>query len=251
MKRFALWLLGTVVSFCFVDNAAGAVVLQTVDIGPYCNTDLQGPPLLGAHDQFPKGPVVFNGIPFSRPESGNDAWRAWYRLDGSMEGPRVLDIDVGIYGAMEVFALLNTFGGEQLPGTFASVQFYGAEGAFFEKHLDGDSDIRDYLFGESANNINGTSTVNVFAAGSGVYGYEVRLDMLRIVLPSVFRTQMLDTIRFVDNGGTDPHVVKQRLLLSGVTVATVPEPTSLLVWSLISLTIIGICYSKRRKHLKY
>ena len=75
MSRLVLC-VAAVASFCLVDNV-DALVMQTVDIGPYCNTDLQGPPLLGAHEQFPKGPVVFDGIPFSRPESGNDTWRAW------------------------------------------------------------------------------------------------------------------------------------------------------------------------------
>lgn len=241
MKRLIIGL--AVASFCVASNARGAM-LQTVDIGPYCNTRIQEYPLLGAADQFPEGPVVFEGIPFSRPEDGNNAWRGWYSIDGDMEGLRILEIDVDIYGAMEVFTLLNTFGGELLVGTFASVQFFGAEGGFFEKYLDGDSDIRDYLVGDDqyANNINNVSTINVFSAGSG--RDEVRLDMQMIVLPEIFQTQTLDRIRLVDNGGTNPSVVKQRLLFSGVTVTAVPEPSSFV---LLLIGVIALLMFNRRK----
>ena len=70
------------------------------------------------------------------------------------------------------------------------MQFFGAEGPFFGKHLAGNSDIRDYLFGEYTNNINNTITVNVFSAESGIYD-EVRLDMQRFVLPLICQTQTL------------------------------------------------------------
>lgn len=230
-----------------VSSAEGATVLQAVDIAPYCNTRLQDAPLLGANESYPDGPIEFNGIPFSRPASGLNAWRAWYRVDGSVEGTRTLDIDVALFGAEEVYTLLNTFGGEQLPGTYASIQFYGDGGAFYEKHLDGNDDVRDYLNGEFTQSINGTSTVNVFTAGSGRYD-EVRLDMQKFVLPGEFHNQTLDTIRLVDTGDI-PGTVFQRLLLSGVTVAAapVPEPTSLALWS--GLGIMGLIAAYRRKRV--
>lgn len=37
----------------------------------------------------------------------------------------------------DVYTLINTMGGERLAGTYASIEFHGSNGAYFEKVLDG------------------------------------------------------------------------------------------------------------------
>lgn len=214
-----------VLAYLPIRSEAGSV-LTPIDISPHFNWRIQT--LLGAAPSFPDGPLEFYGVPFDRPNGGLNAWNGWYEVNGSMEGLRTIDIQVGLYGAKEVFTLINTMGGEELPGTYATLEFYGSDGGFFQYHLDGNNDIRDYLFGEYTNNINGTSTVNVFSAGHGQYN-EVRLDMQKIPLPDEFGQQTLDFIRILDNGGTIHGVLKQRLILNGLTVSAVPEPTSLVL----------------------
>jgi len=246
---FRSFVVSVLAALSVADNAHGAT-LHTVDIGPYCNTRLQSDAFLGSNEQLPDGPVVFDGtpfgqpaIPFSRPEVVNNAWQGRYQINGDPNGQRVLDIDVDVYGVVEVFTLLNTLCGETMPGHYATIEFYGEDGAFFEKDLDGDSDVRDYLNSTFAGNINGTSTVNVFSAGSG-HGDEVRLDMQRIILPYSFSTQTLDRVRLVDNGRSAPDHAPQRLLFTGLTLAAVPEPSTI---AMLCIGALGLLLQVRRR----
>lgn len=95
-------------------------------------------------------------------------------------------------------------------------------------------------------NINGTSTINVFTVGSGVRN-ELGLAMERFILPASFQTQMLDRICLADNGRAAPNNAPPRLLLTGVTVAAIPEPSPLIVWYLIGIDVGGIGWWRKRK----
>lgn len=220
--------------------------LVPVDISQHFNWRVQT--LLGNAVYFPDGALTVNGIPFQRPTSGLNAWNGWYEISGSMEGLRTIELEVGVYGVSNVYALINTMGGEQLPGTYAALEFYGSNGAFFDLHLDGNDDVRDYLWGEYTNFINGTSTVNAFTSGSRMYE-QVRLDMQAIALPAAFGHETLEKIRIVDNGGTIHGVLKQRLIVSGVTVAAtpVPEPSTLAMF--LGLGCIGLVGVLRHRKL--
>lgn len=207
-------------------------VYQPVDISSHFNWRIQT--LLGQAPSFPDGPVEFNGVRFDRPASGDNSWNERYAVGGTSAGLLTFDIVVGVFGVTDVFTLINTMGGEQVAGTLATLEFHGSGGAVFQYQLDGNDDIRDYFFGEYTNTINGTSTVNVFGAGSGIYD-AVRLDMQTIVLPAEFSNQTLDFIRVLDNGGT-AETGYQRLIISGVTVEAtggIPEPSLALVLGIL------------------
>jgi hypothetical protein len=169
----------------------------------------------GAVGMLPEGNVSLGGIPFSIPVGGTNVWSG-----GAASGanPRSLDVPVNATGVTKVHTLINTLWGERSPGTLASITFYGSAGTTYTVLLDGNFHIRDYLWNSWTNSINGTSTVNVFTAGSGQgigANNQVRLDMQTFVLPAAFASQTLTRIRVEDTGATN----LQRLVVSGITVA--------------------------------
>jgi hypothetical protein len=202
-----------------VPGGARAQTYIPVDLSPHVNSRIQT--LAGAANQYPEGPTVLGGVPFDIPAGGNNAWDA--RFAGTTN-PRVLTIPVNIPNATRVETLVNTIWGETGAGTFASVTFTGSAGASYTLDLDGNVHVRDYLLNTFTNTINGTTTTNVFRAGSGQDNL-VRLDKQSIDLPVEFDTQTLTAITFTDNGAGN----FQRLLVTGVTVQPVPEPVGLAV----------------------
>lgn len=176
----------------FASNFNGRVQ----DIG-YCGTT------------YPSGAQIYGGVPFAIPATGPNAWF-------SASGPATLDIALDVPGAAGVHSIMNTFWGEQSPGSFAQVEFFGSAGAYFKKDLDGNVDVRDFLNGFWTNTINGTSTINVFTSPGSCTAGQTRLDKQRYELPAAFHTQRLVRILFTDAGGTG----FQRIFVHGVTVET-------------------------------
>jgi len=187
--------------------------LTPIDLAPYANRRLQNVGY-GAVSLFPEGMLTLGGMPFTIPVGGNNVWTG---AAATGPNPRPLDVAVNATGATRVYTLINTLWGERDAGVRASITFFGSAGAVYTVLLDGNEHIRDYLWNTWTNSINGTSTANVFNAGSGQGigpNNQVRLDMQKFTLPSVFATQTLTMIRFSDWGGD----VYQRLLVSGITV---------------------------------
>jgi len=189
--------------------AAASASLIPVDFSAFHNARPQGGK---GSAEYPEGNLVLGGVLFDIPVGGNNYWSAIY----SDPNPHRIDVPVGIFGVAKVFALINTaWGQDWTHGSFAAVEFYGSGGAFYRKDLYGSQDIRDWLWGYRTNSINGTTTTNVFKS-SGGFNYQARLDMQRIEPPSAFLSQTLDTISFIDNGGSN----FQRLRVSGITAET-------------------------------
>lgn len=170
----------------------------------------------GQASSYPEGSVTLGGVPFDIPAGGLNVWNATAALG---DNPRILSIPVGVFGVDKVHTLINTWWGQIGGGTFASVRFLGTGALDYSVSLDGNDDIRDYLQTIYANSINGTTTVEVFKAGSGHYD-EVRLDKQVFDLPAAFNTETLLSIELIDNGGEN----FQRVFLAGMTVELVPEP---------------------------
>lgn len=190
---------------------AGA--LTTIDLAPFATQRLQSVGF-GAVNRLPEGDVTLGGIGFAIPLGGNNVWTG---AAATGANPRVLDVAVNASGVTKVHTLINTLWGERDAGARASITFYGSAGTVYTVELDGNNHIRDYLWNTWTNTINGTSTVNVFTAGSGQgigSTNQVRLDMQTFTLPAAFASQALTKIRITDWGGSN----YQRLIVSGITV---------------------------------
>jgi RHS repeat-associated protein len=191
-------------------NATSTVpVYHRVDLSSFYNNRLQTFSF-GSAFNFPVGDQVLGGVPFNIPASGNNTWIA-----GS---PASIEVPVNVFGVTEVDTLINTIWGEFDPATFASVEFYGSNGAYYRYDLDGNRDVRDYVQNVFTNTITGPIASNVFKTGSGFLN-EVRLDMQKFMLPAAFANQTLTHVKFTDTG----HDFFQRIVLSGMAVvASVP-----------------------------
>jgi len=191
--------------------AAGA--LTAIDLAPHANQRLQSVGF-GAVNRLPEGNVTLGGIGFSIPVSGNNIWTG---QAATGTNPRVLDLAVNAAGVTKVYTLINTLWGERDSGSRASITFYGSAGAVYNVDLDGNNHIRDILWNTWTNTINGTSTTNVFTAGTGQgigTNNQVRLDMQTFTLPAAFATQTLTRIQIKDWGGAN----YQRLIVTGIAV---------------------------------
>jgi hypothetical protein len=163
---------------------------------------------------FPGGPVgsvTLGGIPFNilSNAAGFQAWNGWV-ASGEENGTVSITMPVSVYGATDVYTLINTYWGTS--GSYTALVFTGSGGATYTDHLVGNSDIRNWCCGGS---INGTSTINVYSvAASPINGAQGFLDMQHIVLPPAFATQTLISIQVIDSGAAGI----QRTVLDGVTV---------------------------------
>jgi hypothetical protein len=168
---------------------------------------------------IPTGNVTLGGVNFFIASSqGTDA--AYWTAAGNAPGPVELTLSVNIEDAKNAYSLLNTFWGAAAPNV-GSVTFKGANGLTQTFSLAGNSDVRDYFQNVYTNEINGTTTVQVFANGAR------RLDMQKFALAAGFQDENLTSIVFTDLG-SDGY---SRLTLTGVTVETgavnaVPEPAT-------------------------
>ncbi len=158
---------------------------------------------------YPTGNILLGGVLFSIPPS--TGLNAWHAKDVLGKNPRVLGVPVNVANVTSVHALINSWWGVPGPGSLATVEFYGCNGAFYSKPLVGNVDIRDHFNGSFTNLINGTTTVEVFGNG------QVRMDKVRFDLPAAFLDEKLELIRIVDTGAE----AVQRVWLAGLTVEAV------------------------------
>jgi hypothetical protein len=191
----------------------------------------------------PTGSVTLGGIPFNITSNaaGNQAWNADTAAGGG-SGQESMTVPVSEYGVSDVYTLINTVQGQPGPTSYAWLIFTGSGGATYTDYLVGGIDIRDYNNDDWENNIDGTTTVNVFSCPDDNWGISGRLDMQHIVLPAAFASQTLSTIQLVDNGG--PNF--QRAVLDGVTVESIPEPATV---TLLCSALLGpgVVYLWRRR----
>lgn len=205
-----------------------AIDYHPVDISGQANSTFNNGSTLNGHT-YPTGSQNYGGVPFEIPGAGNNVW---YSSDGFHGGPNPhsIDVPVGLLGVTDVWSLINTYWGEQVAGTFASVEFFGSDTGYAKFDLDGNTDIRDYNNNPAyAGTINGTSSVEVFNNGFGQ-----RLDRQHYALPADFADELLATIRFTDNGADG----FSRIFVGGVTVAT-PSSVPDAGGSLLLLSLAG------------
>ncbi len=206
--------------------------ITTISIAGIANANLQT-----TNTAFPSGSVVLGGIPFEIGVAGNN-----YYWSGGVAGTTTAVVPINLAGIIGVHTLINNAWGENGPGTLASLTFNFSDATNFVKPLDGNVDIRDFYNNVFTNTINGTTTQNVFetdndgASGPNLY----RLDKQFIDL-SAFSSKTLVSMTLTDLG---PDGV-QRTFLSGVTVVSVPEPSSMAIFA----SVVSGLFLRRRKHI--
>ncbi len=201
---------------------AGSALAQGVNFWvPISMTPVANDRMQNRNFFYPAGSQLLGGVPFFIDPIVNSTWNANLATSGPNPNgnPRVVELVVNLQGAREVHTLINTDWGQGGPASFARVEFVGSGGLLHGVDLVGNVDIRDWNQFAWTNTINGTSTTEVWTAGS------VRLDKQRFILPVAFHTAELRRIRFIDTGAAE----FQRILVSGASVL-VPRPRAR-VWS--------------------
>lgn len=179
-----------------------------IDLSPFANARIQTYQSCAA--TYPEGDVLLGGVPFSiQNVGGNNAWNAQ-----NAGGPHPRELEIPIYAkhAVEVHTLINTFYGQNGPESYITLEFFGSNGAYFVKELIGNEDVRDHFQSGWTNEINGTTTTEVFLNG------RCRLDKQRIVLPTGFACQSLTHILLTSWGGTSISEAS----IQGLTIVTDP-----------------------------
>jgi VCBS repeat-containing protein len=154
------------------------------------------------------GVVTHLGVSFDFPVSDDNAFA--FRI--SPPG-QALTVTTNLHAVDKVYTLLNTEWGQPGPNSYASVEFVGDGDADYTVNLIGGVNVRNWTTGGNTQNINGTTTVEWFDAGSGH-----RLDMQTFDLPDTFLNENLVKIIFRDTG----HPGFSDLLVSGITAETEP-----------------------------
>ena len=240
MLRRCAMVLGVVSFVAFGIGSVSAETFYQVNFSSQANYSWPGS---GALPGAPTGAVTLGGTPFNITSNGagEQAWNSAI-ADNNGNDPESIIINTNVYGATNVYTLINTWYGMFGPTSYAWLNFTGSDGAYYTKYLVGNVDIRGYetIDDEGPSSINGTTTINVFNCPSDNFGRPGRLDMQNIALPSAFATQTLTTIELVDNGGYNI----QRAILDGVTVG-VPEPSTFVL--LGSGAVVLAAYPWRRR----
>jgi hypothetical protein len=188
----------------------------------------------------PTGQTSLGGVPFdiTSNAAGDQAWSGFIANTGS--GSASITINVNTYGVTNVYTLINTIWGED-GGPYAALIFTGSGGETYTKYLYSDVDMRDYNLYNTVN-INGTTTTNVFSVYPDIFYRQGALDMQDITLPAAFATDTLATIQLVDNGNLNV----QRVILDGVTVESVPEPSTRALLTAGAIALVGYGWRRRR-----
>jgi hypothetical protein len=167
---------------------------------------------------FPTGDVTLGGVPFDIPTSGNNQWSSGDGFGGNRagkDGQWVLNVDTDLFGVDNVYTLISSDWGTTEHGHMF-VEFFGSDGAHYEKELVGDRDIRDWnLYPGYTTEINETTTLNVFTSPNGKDGNPDVLDMQVFDLPDDFLDETLTAIRVTDNRVSFMHSG----IVAGITAA--------------------------------
>jgi len=162
---------------------------------------------------FPAGAHNFGGVPFAIPTGPNNYW-AGAAAANFGPGTVSLTIPVGVYGVTSAFTLLNSMWGWAGPNAYLFVTFSGSDGATATVPLVGNVSVRDYNNDGNTNEIDNTSTVQVWDNGLGQ-----RLDRQEYLLPAAFASQTLTSVTITDTGNEGNGTNGSRAVLAALTVS--------------------------------
>jgi hypothetical protein len=179
------------------------------------------------------GPITIGGIGFnlaSYPGGGtgivqaNDGFASTYTFS------------VGEANVQTVYTVINSAFGEY-GFTIGSLTFTGSAGATYTYNLTEGNNVRDH-----ATTFFNTIAPNVYATHD--FGEGDRLDVQKIALPSVFGSQILDSITLTaTSGGGDPFVAA---ITTSTATSPVPLPASAPLFGASLLALAGFGYGLSR-----
>jgi len=208
---------------------------------PTLNTDLTTWSDGSAYNNLFPSSQTFAGVPFQLQlnSSGYNAYEAF--------GNNTLDISTSIYGATNVYTLINTAYGSS-GSTVGSITFIGNGGADYTVNLIEGYNVRDHYFNPNPF-VNTTTAPYVTQAVFGLNqsGY-AHLDMQDFALPSAFQTQTLTDIQFA---GINAGYPQGEPFIAGLTVAggsaPVPEPSTFLLLGASLAGLAGLRLRRRNR----
>lgn len=181
------------------------------------------------------------GVPFSIPNADAD----FFAFNNNT--PDRFSMGTSIQRASTAYLLLNTNWGQNnfLTG---EVIFTTASNRSFVLNLVGGVNIRDWNQAGYTNTVsdpnNRPTGFTAYPDSQGSYG---RIDMLTVHLPEYFYGDVLQSISFLDFGsdGSSTEYIgnPSRIRVEGVTIATVPEPSTVV---LLVLGLGLIVFASRR-----
>lgn len=211
----------------------------SVNIQPYVNADIQ---TYTNGVNYPDGGTVLtnNGVSFTLAYGPNGSSGT-----GAIQTVNTVsyDVSVNIKDPGVVYTLINSAFGA-FGDTVGSVEFKATGGLDYTVDLVEGQDIRDHNNGVYNNTI-----------GTGALGYvyihtfsfsPVRLDEQEFVLPQAFQTATLTDI-ILNGTGNNPD---GEPFLAAVTVASVPEPSSLVMGILAGIVAAWQWSARRRLSLR-
>lgn len=195
--------------------AISAMTFHPVAV-PVINTDIGTWSDGAVYEKVFPGTHVWNGVPFELVEdaSGNKVfWDA---------NPAGLDIQVGVFGAVDAYTIINTSNGAA-GATVGSVEFFGSDSGYQKVDLVQGVNVRDHYHGQFNNVIDGRNAMVAWdpdARGS-------LLDMQVYHLSPDFADETLVAMRFNSHGSPG---IAGLPFLAAATVAAIPEPRSQLLF---------------------
>lgn len=228
--RIAIAVKAAAFSVSLAFSAMASAAAYTTLTLPALNTDLTTWSDGGAYSSLFPGAHTLGGIPFalqSDPTTGKNAF---------VGGPGSIDIKVGVYGATNVYTLINTaWGTMDYPA--GSITFLGSAGDTYTVDLVEGVNVRDHFYNVYVNTTSASYVSQVF--GSTDY-HTAHLDMQNFALPAAFQSQTLTDIVFYSSGSGAGNP-----FLAGATVAAVPEPETYAM-TLAGLALLGAATRRRR-----
>jgi hypothetical protein len=159
-------------------------------------------------------------------------------------GGPIIDIKTNIFGATQVYTLINSAFGEA-PFTVGTVEFKGANGSDVTFNLTEGVNIRDHFFNVFNNTVTDPTIVTA-SFGPGGFQDEVRLDRQTFDLPASFATDTLTDI--ILSPTADTGFPNGEPFVAGVTVnQAVPEPSTLVLFLCAGVAGAGYVCCRRQK----
>ena len=168
------------------------------------------------------GIKTLGGVPFDLlSPSGKNAWDSAFGTVPGVRSTKTLILPVNIFGATNVYTLINTNWGVE-GSTTVSLGFICSDGMKHSVTFESGDDIRDWNNLSYVKTINERSTQNMTPDLK-----DRRIDRQQIVLPKAFAERTLTKIVLTDSGVTgkdddnfNKRVLAQRAFLLGLTVET-------------------------------